>query len=282
MPKQKKTSHGAVSPSSISRPNTISSLSSLKELKQLVPAHFQPTRVWAEKIKRFWPDAFSAPPQLIDVIYLLLPPKLYDAVSDSTFTSHIALLDKVCQLDGPTRAQATEIILHAKADLQPDRHLRETFHELKRHASTAFPDHSTEEITAMAWAKIIAALPTNMQQTLSLAPQQPANADTLDALDRAFKLQCADSGMHKISAVTSHEDDSTRILSSICARLDTIESSLQHAHAVQRRQQSSSMYHSNNMCWCHHKFGLKAQKCLPPCSFKARKPLNFPGAPSPQ
>jgi hypothetical protein len=97
----------------------------LKELNSLVPPFSSPARIWAKKICLLWPDHATSPPHLLDIIKLRLPPNLFDAVSDCKLASHIALLEKICTIEGPTVQQAAQYLLESKATIHHNQTPRE-------------------------------------------------------------------------------------------------------------------------------------------------------------
>ena len=260
---------------------------SLKELSLLVPAFSSPAHIWASKIKLLWPSTETAPTSLCDVIRLRLPTTLYELTYDITFTSHVTLLEKICALDGPSPLAASQILLESKSCLRPEQSPRELLTEFKRLARTAFPSYTTEQVSSLAWNKLLIALPVTLQQTLALLPHRDPTDENLEALDRVWKLQ---SVQPSVSAVTRSESTTEKLLHEISSQLLSLTeqlrtctphvgevSALRHAP---RHAQPPDRPHVGGLCWYHARFGNEAQRCVHPCNFVSQSTGKAKRAPS--
>jgi hypothetical protein len=279
----------------------------IKDIMCIIPPFTSPARIWAQKINLIWPTDDEAPTLLTQVIKLRLPPALFDALGESTFTSHITLLDKICSLDGPTSSQAAEHLFESKAQLRHNQSPREYFYELKRSIAAVFPSLGQESINTMAWKKLWLALPPSMQQTMALLPNQTVTDGTLDTVERAWRLTA--STTCEVANVLHQEvtlNKLNKTLEDISARLQRLENNSQregeHLHAanmafpntisveagIQNRSKHQFNHHSGRedhsepICFYHRRFGSQAYKCTPPCKFHgAHQQAKGRGAPTP-
>jgi hypothetical protein len=262
----------------------------LKDIMTIMPPFSSPARIWAQKVKLIWPTANNAPTHLIEVIKLRLPPALFDALTESNFQSHLALLDKVTALDDPTTSQAAVSLFEFKAQIQPHQLPREYFSEMKRSIQTVFPEYPQDIVNSMAWQKLRMALPPSMQVTLSLLANQNVNEQVLETIDKAWRLlptsTCA-------SANATPSNTTLDVMTQVMERLERLEAKLEPTEdtvaATMTRSNISANYNrpkphssfeqrqmrrfNNNWCYYHNKFGSQAFNCAQPCSF-TRKPLN--------
>jgi hypothetical protein len=281
MPKknQRRTNLASSPSSSVTATMTTGDLS-IKDMMNLVPQFSTPARIWAEKILLVWPSDEEAPKFLIDIIKTKLPPQLFDNVKDQTFGSHVHLLDKIRLIEGPSKSQANQALLETKVELNANRTPREYFNEMKRLAEVSFPDFSFTAQTSLAWRKLIAALPSAMQQTLILFPNQDYSEATLDDLDRAWKLhtptasQCSIINQHSHSTASVLEEVQ-RTLSSINARLQAIEVAspvgAQHPTTNAVTHHSTIRHNTSSdprLCYYHQRFGRFARRCTAPCQYQ--------------
>jgi hypothetical protein len=264
---------------------------SLKELMVLVPCYTSPAYIFASKIRLLWPTSHQAPTFLSHVIRLRLPSTLYELTSDTDFASHIALLEKVCALESPSRMAATQTLLESKQQLRLDQSPREFLGEMKRLARLVFPSYTTSEIALLAWNKLLVGLPAPLQQTLSLLPHSDSSEESLEALDRAWKLQATATSLVATAQPAAEEKPVAELLREISDRLTRLESStslqphlssaVMHRRFIEQpplfRNQPAS---SSSLCWYHARFGDAAQRCQSPCSFKSKGSGNGARAPS--
>jgi ATP-dependent Clp protease ATP-binding subunit ClpA len=265
----------------------------MKDIKNVIPPFSSPARIWAHKIKLICPTPNDAPARLIDAIKQQLPPSLYDAVVESDYKTHLALLDKICELDGPTVNQAAESLFESKAQLRSNQLPREYFHEIKRAIQLIFPEYQQETVKSMAWQKLLMALPISMQHTMALLPKQNVSEEALDSIDKAWRLLAPSTCASLQATPTNTPLDATTIaLEKINERLKRLEAKTQTEDemcaATMRRLYAPGMGNrpsrhytskegiqpNNNYCFYHNKFGIHAHKCAQPCSFGNRKALN--------
>lgn len=127
-------------------------------------------------------------------------------------------------------------------------------------------------------------LPKNMLRSLWLkklpaATQQILQVSSTDDLSKlsemADKIQSIQTTqpayIHKVSAPPQHELQQLREqINSLQEKLDRLLSERPAPYRSHRpRSRSSSRSHERGICFYHNKFGDKAEKCAPPCSFKA-------------
>lgn len=261
---------------------------SLKDMMSTIPPYSTPTRVWVEKIKLMWPESDSSPRQLMDIIKLRLPARLFENVSGITFASHIPLLEKVCLLDGPTTEQAAQSILESGGQIKPDMSAREHFTELKRLAQIAFPQLNADQTTEIAWTKLSRAMSPSIRQILALLPQTSSySEEALEAFDRALKLPTIS---NVVTCVTSPAVTSSNTLSALESRMKALEDNLKseistiNAALVHRANERSRQSYAPQLdiCWYHFKFGSSARRCSPPCRHFSTFSGNAKGAPTPK
>jgi hypothetical protein len=274
----------------------------------IIPPFTSPARIWAQKINLIWPTDNEAPCQLIQVIKLRLPPLLFDTLGESTFTSHLILLDKICTLDGPTSSQAAESLFESKAQLQPNQSPREYFNEMKRSVSAVFPTLGQESTNTMAWKKLWMALPPSMQQTMALLPTQTVTDETLETVERAWKLTALSTyaPVNVVHQGVTGLDSLTKTLEEISKRLQRLENDSQRdgyasyaaneagpngislEAAIRNRDyhqfsnRINQKDHLEPICFYHRRFGRQAYNCTPPCKFhRGHQQAKDRGAPTP-
>jgi hypothetical protein len=216
----------------------------------------------------------------VDIIKNRIPPNLFDAVSEMTFTSHLELLDKLCALDGPTSKQASQYLFESNRNLQPNQSLREYFQEMKRLIRLAFPSHSPSEVCSVAWTKLLHALPPTLRQSVLLSSNGKYSEKTLDLLDEMWR------------AVPSSTSTICHSETNLNERLSNIEKHLTALSMAQSETRSpinaavhrpSKDYSCNAyLCWFHQKFSQRARRCSPHCHLYRRNSGNGEGAPSPK
>ena len=75
-------------------------------LLAIIPAFSSPASSWTSKIRLLWPTTTDAPGDLLAVLRLKLPVILFDKTQSESFADHLALLQRIEALEGPSQDEA--------------------------------------------------------------------------------------------------------------------------------------------------------------------------------
>ena len=220
----------------------------------------------------------------MDVIRLRLPANLFEAIADISFPSHLALLEKICAIEGPSKTKAAQALLEGSAVLSSNQTPRGFYQETKRLCHTAFPN-SPAHAEELAWQKLLLALPITMRQTLSLLPTQTPSETALNTLEEAWEHYSPTTAAAATREEDKRDHSLNQVLEKITARLDSLEESIiattrQPRRSFQNRRIADSTF-SSGICWYRTEFGQQARRCEPPSQSNYWRQGKELGAPSP-
>lgn len=112
-------------------------------------------------------------------------------------------------------------------------------------------------------------LPTSVQSIL--AAITPLSLDkAADIADRVVEVTPIPVSACSVSSENSIENRLLAEIEKLNLRIDEISKNRSRSYSRNRapRDRSKSAHKNFDNCWYHHKFGKKAQKCVPPCKFE--------------
>lgn len=142
-----------------------------------------------------------------------------------------------------------------------DRKPSELLRVMKRRAES---HHLPEEVLLELFLQH---LPSSVQSILaSVTPLSLGKA--ADIADRIMEVTPISVSSVSVSSQNKNFEDLLTELKRLNMRIDTIERSRsQSRNRFQKRNRSNSEHKISDFCWYHTKFGEKALKCVPPCTY---------------
>lgn len=136
----------------------------------------------------------------------------------------------------------------------------------------------SEELLRSLWLQ---RLPDHSQAILSCNPGSLAElancADKImDVYNKPDIFACSTSNPQKSLSITDHLELLSKQIADLNSKIEPLLLE-RHSRSKSRKHfksRSSSRGDVSNLCWYHKRFGLKASKCIKPCSFNEHQSKN--------
>lgn len=207
--------------------------------------------------------------------------KIYDAVVDPGDTPYTTLKAAILAAFTPSPGSLVRDILN---DVEiGDRTPSQFYRHLANQAESSGLFQT--ELVQLLW---IERLPPQLRAILKIGNFKDSVKDMLATADQVFEALRKDGAVHSISNADKQEaaPSVVDLLQKIQLEVNELKARFDKSRDSERRSRSSSRSrgrnrsrsHSRNenpkFCYYHNRFGQRAEKCKPPCSFKSQNEQN--------